>query len=479
MFLSIMQQDDAGTGEDAPADPTMGATLDTGEYDGALGMLDEVDSYMVTVNAGWSLYVNLSNNFSVGMEATIMNETMVVVDTLSSVDNVTDEGMWVIPEGTPTDASWYIVLNFTLPVFMTQYYLDVGIVEVIPDTEAPVITHTPPTDWQETIDMMISADVTDNVAVTGATLFYRITGAATFTEMAMAMTTGDTYEATIPGASVTADGVEYYMSATDDTNEAMNPEGGASNPVAITSIDPPPDTEDPVISGVNIPETEHEETVGVTVTFSGQATDNVGIDSLGYTLDGGSSVEVTMTVDDFTFDLVDLAVGEYTVVITAMDADGNTAEYTSVFNVVEVANTPPVINSDFPLVYESKKSKVTIKGTATDAEGAVTVTASVNLGTSTDVPMDGDDWTYEMTGLEKGIYAVIITATDSDGATALFTTGITVLELEDDDETDYAWLYIVIAVIVIVLILVVVMMSRGGGEAPAPEPEPEPEPQEE
>jgi len=478
LVTSVVQQDDAGTGEDAPADPEMGETLDTGEYNGTMGMMDEIDSYMVTVNAGWSLYVNLSNNYSVGMEAKIMNETMVVVETLSSVDNVTDEGMWVIPDGTPTDATWYIVLNFMAPDNGTEYYLDVGIVEVIPDTEAPVITHTSPTDWQETIDMMISADVTDDVAVTGVTLWYRITGGTTFTEMAMAMTTGDTYEATIPGASVTAAGVEYYMSATDDTNEAMNPEGGASDPVAITSIDPPPDTEDPMISGVNIPETGHEETEGVTVTFSGQATDNVGVDSLGYTLDGGSSVELTMTVDDFTFDLVDLAVGEYTVVITAMDADGNTAEYTSVFNVVAVPNTPPVITSDFPLVYESKKSTVTITGTATDAEGAVTVTASINLGAEETLTMDGDEWTYEITGLEKGIYAVIITATDSDGAFAMFSTGITVLELEDDDETDYAWLYIVIAVIVIVLILVVVMMSRGGGEAPAPEPEPEPEPEE-
>ncbi|MBU4190428.1 MAG: hypothetical protein KJ886_05490 [Candidatus Thermoplasmatota archaeon] len=59
--------------------------------------------------------------------------------------------------------------------------------------------------------------------MTGASVFYRITGTTDYIEVAMSNPSGDNYSADIPASVVTTDGVDYYISATDGVNTATHP----------------------------------------------------------------------------------------------------------------------------------------------------------------------------------------------------------------------------------------------------------------
>ena len=98
---------------------------------------------------------------------------------------------------------------------------------VITDTTAPVIVHTAVVAGYDGVAFDVSASATDNVAVTSVTLYYKVTGAASYTSVAMSAA-GSTYSATIPAASVTTAGVEYYITAVDSSaNSASAPATGA------------------------------------------------------------------------------------------------------------------------------------------------------------------------------------------------------------------------------------------------------------
>jgi len=99
-------------------------------------------------------------------------------------------------------------------------------ITVSADTVAPTITHTAVTSAKAGDQITITATITDNVGVQSATLYYRKTGDASYSTVAMSAS-GDTYTAVIPASAVTTAGVQYYISATDGTNTATAP---AANP---------------------------------------------------------------------------------------------------------------------------------------------------------------------------------------------------------------------------------------------------------
>jgi len=90
------------------------------------------------------------------------------------------------------------------------------------DTTPPTITHTPIVSAEEGKTITITATITDDVGITSATLCYRKTGDTSYTSIAMTKS-GNTYTATISASAVTTLGVEYYISATDETNTATHP----------------------------------------------------------------------------------------------------------------------------------------------------------------------------------------------------------------------------------------------------------------
>ena len=91
---------------------------------------------------------------------------------------------------------------------------------------APQITHTPMTTASKGQPLTVTADLTDNSSVASATLYYRKGGASQYSNLNMSP--GSTYQATIPSSSVTEKGLEYYITAVDDsghvsTEPATNP----------------------------------------------------------------------------------------------------------------------------------------------------------------------------------------------------------------------------------------------------------------
>lgn len=100
------------------------------------------------------------------------------------------------------------------------------------DTIPPVISHTPITSATYGLPLEIYAQVTDNVGVTGATLYHRPIGGTTYASGAMVNASGSRWSATIAGSAVTDPGIEYYVAATDGVSTVTH--GTAASPHRIT-----------------------------------------------------------------------------------------------------------------------------------------------------------------------------------------------------------------------------------------------------
>ena len=110
-----------------------------------------------------------------------------------------------------------------------------------PGNPFPVITAITPDPWApvENQSVTITASITDNTAITSATLYYRDRGATSFSSAPMADAGGGLYTGLIPGT--TAEGVEYYLEASDDTGQVSTfpgdaPTGFLELAVGTTSI---------------------------------------------------------------------------------------------------------------------------------------------------------------------------------------------------------------------------------------------------
>ena len=111
------------------------------------------------------------------------------------------------------------------------------------DTIPPVIAHTPLTQAEPSLSLSVVADITDNVAVTGATLFYRTQGQTTYQSRAMVKVTGNRWTVALEGTLIASPGVEYYLSATDGVSTTLA--GRPEQPYLIVVQDKP------VITGVS------------------------------------------------------------------------------------------------------------------------------------------------------------------------------------------------------------------------------------
>jgi hypothetical protein len=111
----------------------------------------------------------------------------------------------------------------------------------IQDITPPIISHTPIINGTAGKAITISSTITDNIGVTGATLFYRIKGSSAWTDIPMTQN-GSVFSAIIPASDVTTEGIEYYIMATDSifntTHPDINPQ---TNPHEITVTKEPED----------------------------------------------------------------------------------------------------------------------------------------------------------------------------------------------------------------------------------------------
>ncbi len=101
------------------------------------------------------------------------------------------------------------------------------------DNMPPVITYTPLAYTTSNANVLLSANVTDNVAVASVSIFYSVNGGS-FTSAACTAGVPPAYNCTLPGQP-TGTAVSYYVSATDTAgNTATNPGPGASAPNLYT-----------------------------------------------------------------------------------------------------------------------------------------------------------------------------------------------------------------------------------------------------
>ena len=104
---------------------------------------------------------------------------------------------------------------------------------VAKDVQAPQIIHTPVTTAVTGSKLCISATVTDNVAVTGVTLFYRMTGESSWKSLPMTANNSK-YSVYLSAADITLAGLEYYIVATDGVSESYAGGRNAEDPYTVT-----------------------------------------------------------------------------------------------------------------------------------------------------------------------------------------------------------------------------------------------------
>ncbi len=101
--------------------------------------------------------------------------------------------------------------------------------------------------------LLLAAEIVDNVApqVQEARMYYKRTGATTFSSVVMTRQSGNVYRASIPGSAVAQPGVDYYLKASDgvstSTDPRTNPES-APYQIAILPNEAPEITHTPVTS---------------------------------------------------------------------------------------------------------------------------------------------------------------------------------------------------------------------------------------
>ncbi|OLS35885.1 lamin tail domain-containing protein [Bacillus sp. MRMR6] len=84
--------------------------------------------------------------------------------------------------------------------------------------QAPVITHTPVTEANNSDDLVISAQITDDHDDLSASVYYQTEPGTDFIKIKMAQVANQTYEAIIPRNSLTTNKLSYYIEASDQNN---------------------------------------------------------------------------------------------------------------------------------------------------------------------------------------------------------------------------------------------------------------------
>ncbi|MBL1212202.1 MAG: T9SS type A sorting domain-containing protein [Ignavibacteriae bacterium] len=101
------------------------------------------------------------------------------------------------------------------------------------DNISPNISHTAIGSAPSNQIILIQAEITDNIGVASANIFFRRGGDASFTSLVM-LPTGDIFNGAIPAATSQLTGVEYYIEAVDAVgNTARHPNQGIT-PISIS-----------------------------------------------------------------------------------------------------------------------------------------------------------------------------------------------------------------------------------------------------
>lgn len=195
------------------------------------------------------------------------------------------------------------------------------------------------------------------------------------------------------------------------------------------------DTTPPVLSFLSPPCCSFTQTTGASITVSGDATDNVGVDYVSCAYDGNATtvtgvVPGTSVTWSTTFTLT--SGGTRNLICTAHDAAANTHSQTLAISYDATDITNPTISIDLPTsaaTYTATATGFTVSGSAGDTGGSGLASVLVSCDVcSVGATAGTGGWSASITGLTAGVTNnVTVTATDGAGNTATDTLAITYL----------------------------------------------------
>ena len=162
--------------------------------------------------------------------------------------------------------------------------------------------------------------------------------------------------------------------------------------------------------------------VSGTVTITASASDNVGVASVTFLVDGTSIGSDTAAPYSISWNTAAFAAGPHALQVQARDAAGNAGTSAAVGVTIAAANRPPSITMLSPADGAVMKAPatITVSATVTDGDGTVTrvdfYCGSTLIGSRTAAP-----FTVDWSASAAGAYAFMVTATDNLGASTTST----------------------------------------------------------
>jgi uncharacterized protein (TIGR03382 family) len=289
-----------------------------------------------------------------------------------------------------------------------------------PDIEAPVVTVADPGAQTEGTGFTVEIDATDvSGEVTSVVLYYRRAGSGGWSSVDAVEVGAGSYEADVPGVAVTVGTLEFYATATDDSDNL-----GISDTRSV-SVNVAPDVTAPSISVSAVP---NGQPAGTAVTVSATVTDDRGITSvtLRYRAQGGTiftNLAMTGVGPVYSAQIpagsVNVPGLEYQV--SATDTSANSATSTTfAFTVTAVDAAGPSI-AHTPVTSAVEGSNVTLTATVSDSSGVdhgAVVTVVAISGAAPGIISSswaGDQWTGVLGPVAVGSFGYYLTFSDTLG----------------------------------------------------------------
>ncbi len=212
------------------------------------------------------------------------------------------------------------------------------------DTEAPVITHTPPADTSEEAPYALSFEFVDPCGIGNVYGEYHVDGGAM--QVLLLVDQGDgTWLAEIPYSGIGL--YEYHIMVEDASPQHNLAEAAYSFNVLDPCAD---DTEAPTITHTALEDTYDEGPYALVFEFADPC--DISLVTAGYEFDGGTTVTLTLTDQgdgSWTGDIPDEGIGDYVYHVSVYDGSPQTnlAEASYSFEVLDSCNldvTPPSLS---------------------------------------------------------------------------------------------------------------------------------------
>ena len=287
------------------------------------------------------------------------------------------------------------------------------------DTTAPTLSLSSPTaNASVSNPVALSGVATDNVGI--GLVRYTVDGGAA------------TNLAITPGKSVNFAGVLSGLTPGAHTISvvAVDTSGNTSAPATVSvTVTTPAPTGDTTAPTVSISTPSANASLTSPFTLSGTATDNVGVSSVRYSVDGGAATSISITPGksvNYTTSLSGLTPGAHTISVVGVDAAGNTSAPATVRVTVTTPaptgdTTAPTVSISTPTANASVNSPFTLSGTATDNVGVTAVRYSVDGGAATNIsitPGKSVNYTTSLSGLTPGAHTISVVGVDAAGNTS-------------------------------------------------------------